>query len=47
MQDNITKLFKAIADPTRREIFHALVIATFLPYQLLKSLISLTLQDKV
>ncbi|MEO1031700.1 MAG: metalloregulator ArsR/SmtB family transcription factor [Bacteroidota bacterium] len=28
MQDNITKLFKAIADPTRREIFHALVIAT-------------------
>lgn len=28
MQDNISKLFKAIADPTRREIFHALVIAT-------------------
>lgn len=28
MQDSITKLFKAIADPTRREIFHALVIAT-------------------
>ena len=28
MQDNITKLFKAIADPTRREIFHALVLAT-------------------
>lgn len=28
MQDNITKLFKAIADPTRREIFHALIIAT-------------------
>ena len=28
MQDNITKLFKAIADPTRRDIFHALVIAT-------------------
>ncbi|WP_299116351.1 helix-turn-helix transcriptional regulator [uncultured Winogradskyella sp.] len=27
MQDNITKLFKAIADPTRREIFHALVLA--------------------
>ncbi|WP_136480347.1 ArsR/SmtB family transcription factor [Cognatitamlana onchidii] len=27
MQDNITKLFKAIADPTRRDIFHALVIA--------------------
>ncbi|MBV7268940.1 ArsR/SmtB family transcription factor [Winogradskyella luteola] len=28
MQDNINKLFKAIADPTRREIFHALVLAT-------------------
>ena len=28
MQDKITKLFKAIADPTRREIFHALVIAS-------------------
>lgn len=28
MQDNITKLFKAIADPTRREIFHALIIAS-------------------
>nr|WP_321232392.1 metalloregulator ArsR/SmtB family transcription factor [uncultured Psychroserpens sp.] len=28
MQDRITQLFKAIADPTRREIFHALVIAT-------------------
>jgi len=28
MQDKVTKLFKAIADPTRRDIFHALVIAT-------------------
>lgn len=28
MQDKITKLFKAIADPTRRDIFHALVITT-------------------
>ncbi len=28
MQDRITQLFKAIADPTRREIFHALVIAS-------------------
>ncbi len=28
MPSNINKLFKAIADPTRREIFHALVIAT-------------------
>ena len=27
MQNNINKLFKAIADPTRREIFHALVVA--------------------
>ncbi len=27
MQDRITTLFKAIADPTRREIFHALVLA--------------------
>ena len=27
MQNNITKILKAIADPTRREIFHALVIA--------------------
>ncbi|PWI30776.1 transcriptional regulator [Flavobacteriaceae bacterium LYZ1037] len=28
MQDRCTILFKAIADPTRRDIFHALVIAT-------------------
>ena len=28
MQDKITQLFKAIADPTRREIFHALILAT-------------------
>ena len=27
MQDKITKIFKAIADPTRRDIFHALVVA--------------------
>ncbi|MEO1011348.1 MAG: metalloregulator ArsR/SmtB family transcription factor [Bacteroidota bacterium] len=32
MQDKITKILKAIADPTRREIFHALVMAaTALP----------------
>ncbi len=32
MQDNITKILKAIADPTRRELFHALVMAaTALP----------------
>ena len=28
MQDKISKLFKAIADSKRREIFHALVVAT-------------------
>ncbi len=28
MQDNITRILKAIADPTRREIFHALVVAS-------------------
>lgn len=27
MQDKITSLLKAIADPTRRDIFHALVVA--------------------
>ena len=27
MPDNITKIFKAIADPTRREIFHALIVS--------------------
>ncbi|MDC8004355.1 metalloregulator ArsR/SmtB family transcription factor [Aureisphaera galaxeae] len=26
MQDKITKVLKAIADPTRREIFHAVVV---------------------
>lgn len=32
MQDKITRILKAIADPTRREIFHALVMtATALP----------------
>ena len=28
MQDKITTILKAIADPTRREIFHVLVMAT-------------------
>ena len=28
MQDRISQIFKAIADPTRREIFHALVVAS-------------------
>ena len=28
MQDNIDKIFKAIADPTRRNILHALVLAS-------------------
>ncbi|WP_461303237.1 ArsR/SmtB family transcription factor [Aureisphaera sp.] len=27
MQDKITQVLKAIADPTRREIFHAVVVA--------------------
>ena len=32
MQHSITKILKAIADPTRREIFHALIVAaTALP----------------
>ncbi len=32
MQDKITKILKAVADPTRREIFHVLVMAaTALP----------------
>ena len=32
MQDRFTRILKAIADPTRREIFHALVVAaTALP----------------
>ncbi|WP_420601719.1 ArsR/SmtB family transcription factor [Flagellimonas sp.] len=28
MQDSITKILKAIADPKRREIFHALIITS-------------------
>lgn len=28
MSNSITKIFKAIADPTRREIFHILVLAS-------------------
>ncbi len=28
MQDKTNKIFKAIADPTRREIIHALVVAS-------------------
>ncbi len=28
MQEKANKIFKAIADPTRREIFHALVVAS-------------------
>ncbi|WP_343487813.1 metalloregulator ArsR/SmtB family transcription factor [Allomuricauda sp. d1] len=32
MHDSITKILKAIADPTRREIFHALIVtATAMP----------------
>ncbi|MEX0315594.1 MAG: ArsR/SmtB family transcription factor [Allomuricauda sp.] len=28
MQDSITRVLKAIADPKRREIFHALIVAS-------------------
>ncbi|MEP5611143.1 MAG: metalloregulator ArsR/SmtB family transcription factor [Cyclobacteriaceae bacterium] len=28
MKPNVNSIFKAIADPTRREIFHALVVAS-------------------
>jgi DNA-binding transcriptional ArsR family regulator len=28
MQDKFTKILKAISDPTRREIFHALILVT-------------------
>lgn len=28
MQDKITRILKALADPTRREIFHALILAS-------------------
>ena len=28
MQDKISQLFRAIADPTRRDIFHTLIIAS-------------------
>ena len=38
MQDKITKILKAIADPTRREVFHALVVAaTALPINQISS----------
>ncbi|MFD0862008.1 ArsR/SmtB family transcription factor [Sungkyunkwania multivorans] len=45
MQDKITKVLKAIADPTRREIFHALVMAaTALPITHISSQFEMTRQ---
>ncbi|MFT5892377.1 MAG: DNA-binding transcriptional ArsR family regulator [Dokdonia sp.] len=45
MQDNITKVLKAISDPTRREIFHALVIAaTALPITQVSAQFNITRQ---
>ena len=45
MQDKITKVLKAIADPTRREIFHALVVAaTALPITQISNQFSMSRQ---
>lgn len=45
MQNNITKILKAIADPTRREIFHALVVtATALPITQISAQFQITRQ---
>jgi DNA-binding transcriptional ArsR family regulator len=45
MQDRITKVLKAIADPTRREIFHALVVAaSALPITQISSRFSISRQ---
>lgn len=45
MQDKITKVLKAIADPTRREIFHALVVAaTALPITQISNQFDMTRQ---
>ncbi|MHA7057360.1 ArsR/SmtB family transcription factor [Aquimarina sp. M1] len=45
MQDKITQVLKAVADPTRREIFHALVIAaTALPITQISSQFDMTRQ---
>ncbi len=45
MQDNITKILKAISDPTRRELFHALVIAaTALPITQVSAQFNMTRQ---
>ncbi|MEM7187326.1 MAG: metalloregulator ArsR/SmtB family transcription factor [Bacteroidota bacterium] len=45
MQDKITRVLKAIADPTRREIFHALVVAaTALPITQISSQFSISRQ---
>ena len=45
MQSKITKILKAIADPTRREIFHALVVAaTAMPITQVSSQFEMTRQ---
>ncbi|TMM58557.1 helix-turn-helix transcriptional regulator [Maribacter algarum] len=45
MQDKITRILKAIADPTRREIFHALVVAsTALPITQISNLFDISRQ---
>ncbi len=45
MQDKITTILKAIADPTRREIFHALVAAaTALPITQISNQFDITRQ---
>lgn len=45
MQDNITRIFKAIADPTRRQIFHALVVsAVAMPINQISSQFSISRQ---
>jgi len=45
MPDKITRILKAIADPTRRELFHALVVAaTALPITQLSAQFSISRQ---
>lgn len=45
MSDKITNIFKAIADPTRREIFHVLLLAaTALPITQISSQVDMSRQ---